>query len=548
MRSPNPTSSIFKCFSASQSLFRWSYEPVVLARFITILIFISACCCTLWSMGGGIQSALSMQSADSIPSRVYWQKPAIVDPAFDEGSGAVSERFVLQLQPNLSASDLASAREQFNLSELSPFTYGDSDLWMATVDMSTNRHATVESSSIGAMMESDLIISAEPETFFTAYGFESVRSHAERYMSDAMVVIPNDTYYEQQWALDAIQLEDAWETTTGSSEIIVAVLDSGAEMDHPDLLGNLVAGYDFIDGDNEPWDDLGHGTHVASVIGGLTNNGEGTAGINWHIKVMPIKVLNERGVGSVQHIIEGIEWAVDHGADIINLSLGSPDTSIALRLAVRRAVDIEGIVVVAASGNEYEDGNPVSYPAAYREVIAVGATDEEGNHAPFSSSGNHLDVAAPGIEILAATWTGSGAEYAYYTGTSMSAPIVSGVVGLMLAVDGELSPERVSSILTSNAQDVGAAGWDEFTGYGIVNAGASMRDVSRGIASPTATPTATATDSPTNTPAPTNTLAPTATPPPLTPSATPVPTSTSQPTAPNVVQSDFTIFVPLLTH
>lgn len=541
MRSPNPTSSIFKYFSANQSLLRWSYEPVALARFITILIFISACCCTLWAMGGGVQSALSMQSADSIPSRVYWQNPAIVDPTFDEASGTVSERFVLQLQPNLSAADLASVREQFNLSELSPFTYGDSNLWMATVDRSTNRHATVESSSVVAMMESDLIISAEPETFYTAYGFESLRDHAERYISDAMVVIPNDTYYEQQWALDAIQLEDAWETTTGSSEIIVAVLDSGAEMDHPDLLGNLVAGYDFIDGDNEPWDDLGHGTHVASVIGGLTNNGEGTAGINWHIKVMPIKVLNERGVGSVQHIIEGIEWAVDHGADIINLSLGSPDTSIALRLAVRRAVDIEGIVVVAASGNEYEEGNPVSYPAAYREVIAVGATDEEGNHAPFSSSGNHLDVAAPGIEILAATWTGSGAEYAYYTGTSMSAPIVSGVVGLMLAVDGELSPQRVSSILTSNAQDVGAAGWDEFTGYGIVNAGASMRDVSRGIASPTAIPTATATDSPTNTPAPT-------TPPSITPSATPVPTSTSQPTAPNVVQSDFTIFVPLLTH
>lgn len=548
MRSPNLTSSILKHLSTIQPLFGRSYGVFDLARLGALLIFIIACICTLWMMDGGVQSVLSMQSTDSVLPYVDEQKAAIINSASGNASTSSRERFVLQLRPNLSSSDLASIREQFNFSELTPFAYGDSDLWMATVDTNTdaaaNRQASVGATSAAAMMASDLVISAEPETFFTAYALEPVSPHADLGMGDAAVVIPNDTYYDQQWALDAIQLEEAWETTIGSSEIVVAVLDSGAEMDHPDLVGNLVAGYDFIDDDNEPWDDLGHGTHVASVIGGLTNNAEGTAGINWHVKVMPIKVLNERGIGSVQHIIEGIEWAIDHGADIINLSLGSPDTSIALRLAVRRAVDIEGIVVVAASGNEYEDGNPTSYPAAYREVIAVGATDEDGNHAPFSSSGNHLDVAAPGIEILAATWTGSGAEYAYYTGTSMSAPIVSGVIGLMLAVDGDLSPERVSSILTSNAQDVGVSGWDEFTGYGIVDAGASMLEVSRGIASPTVSPTATET----NTPTPTNTPTLSVTPTPVTPSATPVPTSTSQPTVPNVVQSDFTIFVPLLTH
>ncbi len=526
--------------------FYWSREPARSFRHVSIALLLLVCLlCSFWVSSSDAKPALSMQRlAPRSADEQNRDNSNDAQPDAYESSAFNSGHFVLQLKSNPSAEELDAIRAKFNLSSLSPFSNGGSDLWSATVDVIASS-ASFESNLADDLVEDDLILFAEPEILFTAYGLEFTNTVAAESKSEVEAVTPNDTYYDQQWALEAIQLSEAWETTTGSSEIIVAVLDSGAEMDHPDLVGNLIAGYDFVNDDNQPWDDLGHGTHVASVIGGLTNNGEGTAGINWHVKVMPIKVLNERGVGSVQHIIEGFDFAIANGADVINLSLGAPETSRFLRRTVRQAVEDEGIVVVAASGNEFDQGNPISYPAAYEEVIAVGATDEDGNHASFSSSGTHLDLAAPGVEILAATWTGSGSEYAYYTGTSMSAPIVSGVVSLMLAADSALSPAQISTLLTANAQDVGAFGWDEFSGHGIVNASASIGAVSGAdVSTPTATltPTPTSTLTPTSTPMPTPTITPTPTPPSV------ASDPTREPTGPNTADSDFTIFLPLLTR
>lgn len=484
-----------------------------------------------------------------------------------------SNQILLQLSPTVSLLEIEQLRSEYGLVQLRRMP-GNEQLWLATVpyivpsesNRSKSQDLSVQASDIQAsqslanvadrLSDSSIVEWAEPDYPTYAYGvpngavYSGLESSSEnnrgststsgRYIG--LQAIPNDPYLDEQWALDAINAPGAWDITTGTTDIVIAVLDSGVQLSHPDLEANLIDGYDFVNEDSNPEDDFGHGTHVASIIAGVTNNGVGVAGVNWQARLMPIKVLNEAGIGSVSHIIDGIEWAVDNGADIINLSLGSPYPSRALRQTVTNAIR-RGVVIVAASGNEYEEQNRLSYPAAYDDVLAVGAVNEEGQHASFSSSGDHLHIVAPGVNILAATWSGSGADYAWYSGTSMAAPIISGVVGLLLTMNEDLTSHEVVTALTNTAQDVGEPGWDPLTGYGIVDAESAILNVraaqptSTPANTPTNTPTYTATNTPTNTPSRTPTQRPTRTPtrtstPVATPTATlttaPIPTATPQ--------------------
>jgi len=209
-------------------------------------------------------------------------------------------------------------------------------------------------------------------------------------------IVPNDTYYaEYQWNLRHINADEAWNTTTGNSDVVIAVVDTGVDLTHPDLAGKIVAGYDFVNDDDVPSDDEGHGTHVASIAAAVTNNSEGLAGVSWGARIMPVKVLDADGNGFVSDVADGIRWAADQGADIINLSLGTSEASFTLQDAVNYAYNA-GALLVAAAGNQYQEGNPTTYPAAYDHVLAVAATDDHDNHASYSNSGSYVDVAAPG--------------------------------------------------------------------------------------------------------------------------------------------------------
>lgn len=310
--------------------------------------------------------------------------------------------------------------------------------------------------------------------------------------------VPNDQLYRQfQWGLRKIQAEQAWDITTGSPDVVVAVLDTGVDGSHPELAGKLVPGYDFLHDDPDPSDDGGHGTHKAGVVGANSNNGSGVSGVSWGARIMPVKVLNSSGVGPDLAIARGIVFAADHGARVINMSFGSSTSSQVLTRAVRYAHD-KGVLLVAAAGNTAKLDNAVIYPAAYEHVLAVGATDEADKVADFSQHHPYVGVSAPGVRIVNAFWRGAGyGSYVSSSGTSDAAPHVSGLAALVWSVNPELSNTQVRKLIQDTADDLGPPGKDEYYGAGRINAHRAVM-----AAKPTGAPTATVPPTPA-TPAPT---------------------------------------------
>ncbi len=286
-------------------------------------------------------------------------------------------------------------------------------------------------------------------------------------------IVPNDTYYASyQWNLPAIATEEGWNVTRGNDDIVVAVIDTGVQTDHPDLTGRLVEGFNAINPGSPPKDDVGHGTHVAGIIAATVNNAEGVAGMTWHTKIMPVKVLDSSGVGSAYSVAEGIIWATDHGADVINLSLGNYAQAEFLHDAVRYAYE-RGVVLVAASGND--NTSQPGYPAAYPEVLAVAATDSFSNRASYSNYGDYIDVAAPGTNIPS-TFTGS--QYTSLSGTSMASPHVAALAALVRSVNPGLTPAEVMDLLRQTANDKGTPGRDPEYGYGLIHVRRALEQAS----------------------------------------------------------------------
>ncbi|MGE5553439.1 MAG: S8 family peptidase [Betaproteobacteria bacterium] len=264
------------------------------------------------------------------------------------------------------------------------------------------------------------------------------------------------------WGVARIGAPALWDQEEGAG-VSVAILDTGVDLNHPDLFPNLAAGVNILNPRRPPMDDNGHGTHVAGIIAAV-QNGVGVVGVAPRVRICPVKVLDRQGEGRLSDVVQGLEWCVKQGIRIINLSLGAPEGNPTFAAAVGR-VQEAGAVLVAAAGNAGPDPDTIGYPARYPQTIAVGATTQADTVADFSSRGAELDLVAPG-ENIPSTWPGGG--YRTLSGTSMAAPHVSGLAALLLAREPGLSPGEVKLRLQESAEQL--PGWSpEAQGAGLVN-------------------------------------------------------------------------------
>lgn len=336
--------------------------------------------------------------------------------------------------------------------------------------------------------------------------------HATGYSTMTSEDSTNDTFYSRQWALKNdgsfstngaisvagadINMEPAWEIEKGDASVIVAVIDTGINFVHPEFEDRIwenpnveeddgyeldLFGWNFVDNDNNVFDDEGHGTAVSGVIAAKPNNSLGFAGVDWHCKILTVKALDAEGTGNTAAIIEGIYYAVDHGANVINMSLGGGNYSLAFVDAIDYAM-LNNVTLIAAMGND--NSSEVSYPAGYINVIAVGATNPNDRRSDAfndnpnygSNFGGHIDVVAPGGFIYILDYNNTNNYQKISSGTSLAAPYVSGLASLLIAQDATRTPEQIRDIVRSTADDqVGrlnedTEGFDNYHGFGRINA------------------------------------------------------------------------------
>jgi len=302
----------------------------------------------------------------------------------------------------------------------------------------------------------------------------------------------NDPYADLQWHLSNLGLEDVWGQTSGDG-VVVAILDTGVSLGGVDLdCHAFVSPYNAIDDTSglvAATDDHGHGTHVAGTVAQCTNNGVGVAGVAFDASLMPVKVLNSSGSGPMSHLARGIAWAHNHGADVINLSLGCAGCASTMVDDAIEAAVADGVVIVAASGNHDDNVvNPgVSYPANHPDVIAVGATDYNNLRSPYSNRGSALDLVAPGGDVdqdangdtfvdgvLQESFFDGPWGFYFSDGTSMAAPHVSGAVALLLAARPDFDRGSVEGVLEETALDLGPSGFDSSYGHGFLQIHAAL--------------------------------------------------------------------------
>jgi len=290
----------------------------------------------------------------------------------------------------------------------------------------------------------------------------------------------NDTYRRRQWSLDRLDAERVWHKSSGKG-VVVAVVDTGVYAKHPDLKGRVLKGRDFVEGDRSADDRNGHGTHVAGVIAARADNGRGIAGLAKSSRILPVRVLNSAGSGNTVTVARGIVWAVNKGADVINLSLAGEQPDASVEAAVKYAVG-RNVVVVAAAGNR-GCAAPTTYPAAYPGVIAVGAINHYGSVSSYSNCGAYVDVVAPGTSIRSTMIRRSssslqcryGKDYCMLSGTSMASPHVAAAAAIIIArTRHRLAAAAVGDLITSRADDIVTPGFDTTSGFGVLNVNRSL--------------------------------------------------------------------------
>jgi len=273
----------------------------------------------------------------------------------------------------------------------------------------------------------------------------------------------SDPYYTRQWYHQVIGVEDAWDVTTGSSEVVVAIIDDGLDINHQEFKNRIIAPYDVVLDSKLKITAGEHGTHVAGIIAGSINNSYGGAGVAPNVKIMPINVFDRENARH-SDVIKAIDYAIKQGADIINLSLGGTESSALFNEAIQRAHKA-GLLIIAAAGNDGK--NIYDYPASYDHVIGVSATDKNDKIARYSNYGSTIDLAAPGTNIYSTLPYNT---YGYMTGTSMATPIVAGVAALVWSINPSLTNEQIEQQLYRTSLDLGVEGKDRYYGYGRIDA------------------------------------------------------------------------------
>lgn len=287
----------------------------------------------------------------------------------------------------------------------------------------------------------------------------------------------NDPRLREQWGLTKIGAPRAWDVQTGTqSDVTIAVLDTGVDFKHPDLAGRVLPGPNVTAGTEDAQDDHSHGTHVAGIAAAATNNRAGVAGVSWGAKILAVKVLDKSGSGTSCDVAVGIIEAAKREADVLNLSLGA---GVACPLAFRAAIayaEQQGALVVASSGNDGYTASPQAAPANCPGVLGVGATDQKDGVTAFTTFGSSVDVTAPGQQILSTYFDPKKnvRGYAAFSGTSMSAPFVSGLAALLMAEHPDWTATQVSDRIVATVDDLGPPGRDDYYGAGRINAARAL--------------------------------------------------------------------------
>jgi len=416
-------------------------------------------------------------------------KPSFAESCEDSGfeRKPVSEERAPLERPSKTSRDEGDKWNFNDTSGWSKFAYANGNKTRLIVGINGQKPTSVlELEKIAAKHQAEIVstvsIKGEVKAVVVELSLASVMAFVEEirvvelatYMEPNMKVqaqfVPNDPYWGAQWGPQKIEADWAWNTTKGSSSVLVAVVDTGICYTHSDLAANYApSGYDWVNNDTDPIDDHGHGTHCAGIIAAVLNNSIGIAGLA-QVRVMTEKVLSSGGWGYWDWVANGITHAVDQGANIISMSLGGYGDSELVHEAVRYAYE-SGVLVIAAAGNE--NTATKSYPAAYDEVVAVAATDSYDDKAAFSNWGDWIELAAPGVSIYSTVPWG----YESWSGTSMACPHVSGLAALAWSRYPNKARDWVRLWLRYTADDLGDPGFDIYYGYGRINARKAVEQV-----------------------------------------------------------------------
>lgn len=305
--------------------------------------------------------------------------------------------------------------------------------------------------------------------------------YVELDMAVAPALAVTDPSYGSSWELPKIQAPTAWDSANGTG-VTIAVLDTGVDSSHPDLAPNLVPGWNVYDNNSNTADVHGHGTWVSGVAAMVANNARGSAGVAWGAKIMPVRIADANAYAYWSTVAQGIYWAADHGAKVVNISYNGVSGSSTVQSAAQYLRSKGGVVVVAA-GNS----GGLENIAANDSLLTVAATDQNDARASFSSYGPYVDVSAPGVSIYTTT---VGGGYANASGTSFSSPVVAATAALLLSANKNLTPADVDRLLTSTSVDLGTSGYDQYYGAGRVNAAAAVAAARQTVATDTQAPTA----------------------------------------------------------
>lgn len=274
----------------------------------------------------------------------------------------------------------------------------------------------------------------------------------------------DDPMLKDQWGMAKIEAPAVWPTQAGARKVVVAIVDTGIYYKHPEFGDRVDPGFDVIHNDFDARDDMMHGTHCAGIVAAGLGDGQGVVGVAPNVSLLAVKVMDEEGMGTFADIAKGIVYAVQRGADVMNLSLGAQNTTYTLKEAITYATKSKTLVV-AAMGNEATDSP--AYPAAYPGVMAVGATRADDEKAGFSNTGGHISVAAPGHKILSTVLYG---KYEAVSGTSMASPHVAGLAALLKSAHPDWTAAQIRARIEATADDLGAPGFDPAYGHGRLNA------------------------------------------------------------------------------